>query len=144
GVRLLTLCHNETLDWIDSATDAPRAPNALSRFGEAVVQECNRLGILVDLAHVAPAAMHRVLDVTRAPVIWSHSNAFALTDHPRNVPDDVLARVKANGGLVCPTFVPDFLSMSSWNYVKEFKQHGKTRTDLDIVSAIGEKEKRAG
>jgi membrane dipeptidase len=144
GVRLLTLCHNETLDWIDSATDAPRVPSGLSRFGEAVVAECNRLGILVDLAHVAPHAMHRVLDVTAAPVVWSHANAFSLCDHPRNVPDDVLARVMANGGLVCPTFIPEFLSMESWAYVKEFKHYGKTRSDVAIEQALGAKERRAG
>jgi membrane dipeptidase len=125
GVRLLTLCHNETLDWIDSATDAPRAPGGLSPFGEAVVRECNRLGIMVDLAHVAPHAMHRVLDVTRAPVLWSHSCAAALSDHPRNVPDDVLARVRANGGVVMPTFVPEFLSRSAWAWERDVKPMGK-------------------
>ena len=110
GVRLLTLCHNETLDWIDSATDTPR--NCLTPFGEDVVRECQRLGIIVDLAHVAHAAMHRVLDIAEAPIVWSHSNVFALCDHPRNVPDDVLARVRANGGIVMATFVPAFLSQA--------------------------------
>lgn len=110
GVRLLTLCHNETLDWVDSATDKSRS--ILSPFGEDVVRECQRLGIIVDLSHVAPPAMHRVLDVAEAPVVWSHSNVFALCDHPRNVPDDVLARVRGNGGIVMATFVPPFLSQA--------------------------------
>lgn len=144
GVRLLTLCHNETLDWIDSATDAPRVPTGLSKFGEAVVKECNRLGILVDLSHVAPHAMHRVLDVARAPVVWSHSCAFALSDHPRNVPDDVLARVRANDGLVMPTFVPEFVSRGSYDFVRPFKTHGKTPDNFDIDAAIKEKERTAG
>lgn len=109
GVRVLTLCHNETLDWIDSATDAPRH-NGLTDFGREVVRECNRLGVLVDLAHVAPHAMHHVLDEARAPVVWSHSNATALTKAKRNVPDDVLARVRDNGGVVMATFIPRFLN----------------------------------
>jgi membrane dipeptidase len=109
GVRIFTLCHNETLDWIDSATDAPRH-NGLTDFGRAVVHECNRIGMLIDLAHVAPHAMHHVLDETRAPVVWSHSNATALAKAKRNVPDDVLDRVRANGGVVMATFIPRFLN----------------------------------
>jgi membrane dipeptidase len=144
GVRILTLCHNETLDWIDSATDVPRVPGHLHSFGAAVVRECNRLGIMVDLAHVAPPAMHKVLDATRAPVLWSHSCAYALTNHPRNVPDDVLARVRANGGIVMPTFVPEFISQHSKDYVDEFKEHGKTKAGLDMDQALAAKAKRAG
>jgi membrane dipeptidase len=144
GVRLLTLCHNETLDWIDSATDAPRVQGALHPFGAAVVRECNRLGVMVDLAHVAPPAMHKVLDATRAPVLWSHSCAQALTNHPRNVPDDVLARVRANGGLVMPTFVPEFISQPSKDWVDEFKEHGKTKAGIDMDVELAEKAKRAG
>lgn len=109
GVRVFTLCHNETLDWIDSATDAPRH-NGLTDFGRAVVRECNRIGMLIDLAHVAPHAMHHVLDETQAPVVWSHSNATALCKARRNVPDDVLDRVRDNGGVVMATFIPRFLS----------------------------------
>ena len=109
GVRVFTLCHNETLDWIDSATDTPRH-NGLTDFGRAVVQECNRIGMLIDLAHVAPHAMHHVLDETKAPVVWSHSNATTLAKAKRNVPDDVLDRVRANGGVVMATFIPRFLS----------------------------------
>jgi membrane dipeptidase len=96
GVRILTLCHNETLDWVDSATDAPRH-DGITDFGRAVIAECNRLGVMIDLAHASPKAQHAALDAAKAPLLWSHSNAFALCDHPRNVPDDVLDRVKANG-----------------------------------------------
>jgi membrane dipeptidase len=127
GVRLVTLCHNETLPWVDSATDKP-ASNGLSDFGRALVRELNRLGIIIDLAHVAPHAMHQVLDETAAPVVWSHSNAARLCDHPRNVPDDVLARVKANGGLVMVTFVPDFVSQATRDWHKPIADpYGKLR-----------------
>ncbi len=111
GARLMTLCHNETLDWVDSATDAPRH-GGLTAFGRQVVLELNRLGMIVDLAHVSHDVMRQVLDITRAPVVWSHSNAFSLCNHPRNVPDDVLARVKANGGIVMATFVPTFINQA--------------------------------
>ncbi|MEZ5776290.1 MAG: dipeptidase [Hyphomicrobiaceae bacterium] len=124
GARLMTLCHNETLDWVDSATDAPRV-NGLSAFGRAVVRELNRLGMIIDCAHVAPSVMHQVLDITRAPIVFSHSNARALCDHPRNVPDDVLDRVKANGGLVMATFIPGFLSEPRRHWEKRFEnEHG--------------------
>jgi membrane dipeptidase len=109
GARLMTLCHNGTLDWIDSATDAPRH-NGLTEFGRDVVRELNRLGMIVDCAHVAPSVMHQVLDTSTAPIVFSHSNARALCDHPRNVPDDVLERVPANDGLVMATFIPDFIN----------------------------------
>jgi membrane dipeptidase len=127
GVRVFTLCHNETLDWIDSATDAPRH-NGLTDFGRAVVNECNRLGMLIDLAHVAPHAMHHVLDETRAPVVWSHSNATALARAKRNVPDDVLDRVQRNGGVVMATFIPRFLSDQPIAIVKR-------RSELSAIAA---------
>ncbi|MGL4445297.1 MAG: dipeptidase, partial [Alsobacter sp.] len=115
GARLMTLCHNETLDWVDSATDAPRH-GGLTAFGRQVVLELNRLGMIVDCAHVSHDVMRQVLDITRAPTVWSHSNAFSLCNHPRNVPDDVLDRVKANGGIVMATFVPTFINqaMRDW------------------------------
>jgi membrane dipeptidase len=109
GVRYMTLTHGGTIDWLDSATDEPRH-NGLTAFGAEVVREMNRLGMLVDLSHVSPKGMADVLDVAEAPVIFSHSSARALTDHPRNVPDDILRRMPENGGLVMVTFVPSFVS----------------------------------
>jgi len=109
GARYMTLTHSANVDWADSATADPKL-DGLSEFGKAVVGEMNRLGMLVDLSHVSPATMHDALDVTAAPVIFSHSSARAITNHPRNVPDDVLQRMKANGGIVMITFVPGFVS----------------------------------
>ena len=132
GVRLVTLCHNETLPWIDSATDARvGSHDGLSDFGRAMIAEMNRLGLMIDLAHVAPHAMHKVLDVTKAPLLITHSNATALCDHPRNTPDDVLARLPANGGLIMATFVPEFLNRTSWSAVRAYKDaFGKMRADV--------------
>jgi membrane dipeptidase len=109
GARYMTLTHNVTLDWADAASDSARH-GGLTPFGRDVVKEMNRLGMLVDLSHVSPATMHDALDVSEAPVIFSHSSARALTDHVRNVPDDVLRRLPENGGLVMVTFVPSFVS----------------------------------
>jgi membrane dipeptidase len=108
GVRYLTLTHNQNVPWADAATDAPRV-GGLTPFGHEVVRECNRLGMLVDLSHVAPATMHAALDTSVAPAFFSHSNARARCDHPRNVPDDVLVRVRDSGGVVMAAFVPPFL-----------------------------------
>ncbi|MGH2400977.1 MAG: dipeptidase, partial [bacterium] len=109
GVRYMTLTHNVTTDWADAATDVARH-GGLTRFGEEVVREMNRLGMLVDLAHVSPAVMDRALRVSAAPVIFSHSSCRALTDVPRNVPDDILARLPENGGVIMVTFVAAFVS----------------------------------
>lgn len=109
GVRYLTLTHVHNTTWADSATDAP-AHDGLTARGVEYVRELNRLGMLVDLSHVAPATMHAALDATDSPVIFSHSSCSALHDHPRNVPDDVLGRLAANGGVLMITFVPQFLS----------------------------------
>ncbi len=117
GVRLMTLCHNETLDWVDSATDAPRN-GGLNAFGRAVIGELNRLGIVVDLAHTSHEAMRKVLAATEAPVALSHCNSFSLCDHPRNAPDDVLKALKANGGLVMATFVPGFISQALRDWLR--------------------------
>jgi membrane dipeptidase len=108
GVRYITLTHSETLDWADSATDEPKN-NGLSKFGEEVVLEMNRLGIMVDLSHVSAQTMRHALRVTKAPVIFSHSSAFALCDHPRNVPDDVLKLTAENGGVVMVNFYSGFI-----------------------------------
>jgi membrane dipeptidase len=108
GVRYLTLTHTQTLDWADSATDEPKS-HGLSPFGEEVVHEMNRLGMLVDLSHVSADTMRHALRVTKAPVIFSHSSAFALAEHPRNVPDDVLKLTAQNGGIVMVNFYPGFL-----------------------------------
>ena len=109
GVRYMTLTHGGTIDWLDSATDEPRH-GGLAPFGVEVVREMNRLGMLVDLSHVSPEGMADVLDIAEAPVIFSHSSARALTDHPRNVPDEILRRMPENGGVVMVTFVPSFVS----------------------------------
>jgi len=109
GARYMTLTHSANIAWADSATDTPAA-RGLTPFGREVVREMNRLGMLVDLSHVSPDTMRQALDVAQAPVIFSHSSARGLCDHPRNVPDDVLQRIAANGGLVMVTFVPRFVS----------------------------------
>ncbi len=116
GARYMTLTHNVTLDWADAAGDVHRH-GGLTAFGREVVREMNRLGMLVDLSHVSPAVMSHALDVSDAPIIFSHSNARALTDVPRNVPDSILARLPANGGVVMVTFVPGFASqrVADWN-----------------------------
>ena len=109
GARYMTLTHNSTLDWADAAADSP-THGGLTPFGREVVREMNRLGMLVDLSHVSPGTMSDALDVSEAPVIFSHSNARALVNHPRNVPDSILVRVARNGGVVMLTFVTAFVS----------------------------------
>jgi membrane dipeptidase len=119
GARYMTLTHSKNVDWADSGTDKPEH-GGLTKFGEEVVREMNRLGMLVDLSHVSPDTMKDVLAVTKAPVIFSHSSARALDAHPRNVPDEVLRMLPGaggNGGVVMVTFVPSFLSeeVRAWN-----------------------------
>ncbi|WHT21526.1 dipeptidase [Crossiella sp. CA-258035] len=109
GVRYLTLTHNDNTPWADSATDQPAA-GGLTDFGREVVREMNRLGMLVDLSHVAPSTMWHALETSAAPVIFSHSSCRAVTDHVRNVPDDVLREMAAKGGVCMITFVPAFVS----------------------------------
>jgi membrane dipeptidase len=108
GARYMTLTHSDTLSWADSATDDAKHAG-LAPFGESVVREMNRLGMLVDLSHVSAETMHDALDVCRAPVIFSHSSARAIADHPRNVPDDVLKRLPENGGVVMVNFYSGFI-----------------------------------
>jgi membrane dipeptidase len=109
GVRYVTLTHNNNTSWADSAAQEP-AVDGLNEAGRAIVREMQRIGVLVDLSHVAPVTMRAALDVAFAPVIFSHSSARAITDHRRNVPDDVLTRLRDNGGVVQVTFVPLFVS----------------------------------
>jgi membrane dipeptidase len=108
GVRYMTLTHNVNTAWADSAADLPAKHGGLTPFGEQVVLEMNRLGMLVDLSHTSVATMDDALRVSKAPVLWSHSNAKALCDVPRNVPDDLLRRLPANGGVVMVSFVAGF------------------------------------
>ncbi len=112
GVRYVTLTHNENVAWADSATDEP-VLGGLSGFGREVVAEMNRLGMMVDLSHVSAGTMRDALDASAAPVIFSHSSAYALVDHPRNVPDDVLTAMAAAGGVCMVTFVPRFVSQAT-------------------------------
>lgn len=115
GVRYMTLTHNVTLDWADAALGTP-AHGGLTRFGEAVVREMNRIGMLVDLSHTSDATMSAALRVSEAPVIFSHSSARALCDHRRNVPDSILAKMPKNGGVVMVTFVASFVSQTVKDY----------------------------
>jgi membrane dipeptidase len=108
GARYMTLTHNVTLDWADAANDKSIS-GGLSPFGEEVVREMNRLGMLVDLSHVSPETMRHALRITRAPVIYSHSSARGVADHPRNVPDDILPLVAANGGVIMVNFYSSFI-----------------------------------
>jgi membrane dipeptidase len=111
GARYMTLTHSSNIDWADSCCEAPEH-DGLTRFGVEVVREMNRMGMLVDISHVAFKTMHDVLDVSEAPVIFSHSSAYGVTPHPRNVPDDVLRRMADNGGVVMVTFVTSFVNQA--------------------------------
>ena len=116
GARYMTLTHTSNTPWADSATDTPKS-SGLSAFGEDVVKEMNWLGMLVDLSHVSPDTMEDAIRVSQAPVIFSHSDARALNDHPRNVPDNILQLLPKNGGVIMVTFVPGFVSpkVNEWN-----------------------------
>jgi membrane dipeptidase len=118
GATYLTLTHNENVSWADSATDEP-VLHGLSDVGRDVVRELNRLGMFVDLSHVSDEVMRDALAVTTAPVLFSHSSARALCDHPRNVPDDVLAALPGNGGVCMVTFVPRFVSQAWADWSEE-------------------------
>jgi len=118
GARYMTLTHNQTTEWADSATDDPKY-GGLSPFGVTVVHEMNRIGMLVDLSHVSADTMKDAIAASRAPVIFSHSSARALVGHLRNVPDDVLQLLPANGGVVMVNFVPDFISDAVWHWGAE-------------------------
>ena len=118
GARYMTLTHNQTTEWADSGTDDAKY-DGLSPFGVQVVREMNRLGMLVDLSHVSPATMQDAIAASRAPVIFSHSDVYALNPHPRSVPDDVLRLLPANGGVIMVTFVKPFLSPDYWAWSRE-------------------------
>lgn len=128
GVRYMTLTHNDNTSWADSATDAP-VHGGLTGFGREVVREMNRIGMLVDLSHVAATTMRDALDTSEAPVIFSHSSCRAIADHPRNVPDDVLRRLPDNGGVCMITFVPAFVSQELVEWDRGLK------ADMDAVGA---------
>jgi membrane dipeptidase len=125
GARYLTLTHNRNTPWADSATQDP-AVGGLSAFGRELVRECNRLGVMADLSHVATATMHSTLDISTAPAFFSHSSARALCDHPRNVPDDVLMRVRDSNGIVMVTFVPGFLTEDCRDWSRQLKAYTTT------------------
>jgi len=136
GVRYLTLTHSASLDWADAAGDTPRA-GGLSTFGRSVIAEMNRLGMLVDISHVTDETMHDVLDATSAPVIFSHSSARAVADHPRNVPDDVLRRVSDNGGVVMVNFFSGFLTPEGARSVPDlFAEEARIRSEHDDLEAV--------
>ncbi|MFC9272474.1 dipeptidase [Streptomyces zhihengii] len=132
GVRYMTLTHNDNIAWADSATDEPGV-GGLSAFGHEVVREMNRVGMLVDLSHVAASTMRHALATSAAPVIFSHSSARAVCDHPRNVPDDVLALLSANGGVAMATFVPKFILPAAvdWTHAADdnMRAHGLHHLD---------------
>jgi membrane dipeptidase len=115
GARYMTLTHNVTLDWADAALDSARH-QGLTPFGDEVIREMNRLGMMVDLAHVSPGVMSDALNVTEAPVIFSHSDSRALVDVPRNIPDSILMRLPKNGGVAMVTFVPSFASQANLDH----------------------------
>jgi len=139
GVRYLTLTHNDNVSWADSATDEP-VLGGLSDFGRDVVHEMNRIGMLVDLSHVSHDVMRDALDATSAPVIFSHSSSYAECDHPRNVPDDVLARLADNGGTCLVTFVPRFVNQAVRDWALEAEQKARAQgvdpRDIPALQAV--------
>jgi membrane dipeptidase len=144
GVRYLTLTHNDNVSWADSATDEP-VLGGLSDFGREVVAEMNRIGMLVDLSHVSADVMRQALDVSTVPVIFSHSSARALCNHPRNVPDDVLARLAGNGGVCMVTFVPVFVNQAvrDWETAGEVGEHPSATLE-DVVAHVEHVREVAG
>jgi membrane dipeptidase len=131
GIRYMTLTHNNTNDWADSCCDAARN-NGLSDFGREVVREMNRLGMLVDVSHVSDKTMSDVLDVSKAPIIASHSSARALANHRRNIPDELLRRIAQNGGVVMVNFYPGFIDQKVIDAAKE--RNERLKPQLDALS----------
>ena len=138
GVRYMTLTHNVTLDWADSAA-GPATHGGLTRFGEEVVREMNRLGMMIDLSHASPETMEDAIRVSASPVIFSHSSARALCDVPRNVPDAILRQVASNGGIVMVTFVPGFISQDVATRGRERREALKAK--LEGVTDEAEKKR---
>jgi membrane dipeptidase len=147
GARYMTLTHSANIDWADSCCEEPEH-GGLTRFGEEVVREMNRMGMLVDLSHVAFQTMHYALDVTEAPVIFSHSSAYGVTPHPRNVPDDVLERMADNGGVVMVTFVTVFVNeeLMRWQALPPDQRTGSppVATLADVADHIEHVRRVAG
>ncbi|WP_420142224.1 dipeptidase, partial [Sphingomonas sp.] len=143
GVGYLTLTHSRTIEWADSATDNPKH-DGLTDFGRQVVSELNRLGVLVDLSHVSEGTMRDAIEASKAPVIFSHSNARALNDHPRNVSDDVLRLLRANGGVVMVNYAPPYVSDAYRRWSADAAAE-KTRLNAPPYNglAIGQPERAA-
>jgi membrane dipeptidase len=145
GARYMTLTHNQTTEWADSATDDPKY-GGLSPFGATVVHEMNRIGMLVDLSHVSADTMKDAIAASKAPVIFSHSSARAVVGHLRNVPDDVLQLLPANGGVVMVNFVPDFISDAVWHWgaeknaeearLKAFHRNSKAEVEAGVKAWV--------
>jgi membrane dipeptidase len=145
GARYMTLTHWGNVDWADAATDEPEH-QGLTEFGKRVVKEMNRLGIFADISHVSADTMRDTLGVTRAPVIFSHSNAFAIDPHPRNVPDDVLRMMPKNGGVVHVNFIGAFVSPKNAQFEEKRKTavrnlHMRFDTDKAVADGLAEWEK---
>jgi membrane dipeptidase len=142
GARYMTLTHTDTLSWADSGTDAAKS-SGLSPFGEQVVRTMNDLGMMVDLSHVSPETMHDALNVTRAPVIFSHSSARAVADHPRNVPDDVLTRLKEKDGVVMVNFFSGFVVPAATAISKEgMAIERKLKQEIDDPEQVSREMRR--
>ena len=145
GARYMTLTHWDNIDWADSATDRPEH-HGLTQFGRQTIREMNRLGLFADISHVSAEAMRDTLSVTRAPVVFSHSGAFAVNPHPRNVPDDVLRQLPRNGGVVHVNFIKEFVSPQNpaWDERRGAalrELHARLVDDQAITAALGEWEK---
>lgn len=140
GARYMTLTHSENTDWADAATDKPKL-NGLSPFGEQVVAEMNRLGMMVDISHVSPAVMKQAIRISRTPVIASHSSAYSVAQHPRNVPDDVLQMIKEKDGVVMVNFfsgfvVPEGAKASQEIFSAWRKLRAQFKTDEEAAAAF--------